>query len=275
MCIYIFNYIHIYISTVCTCIFVTSLFNNTKSSQIAGFAFHVECNPPQTQFISIYSIQNHCGILWAVFWKVHCFYTCLCYWTSRCSFDWSSTCCAWFGSKFLLSFKIGVHHVVERSSPHSRCIELAMDVESPEKESLFGARPQVCMQNTKDIERLSSRAEPVETQNHYGKCFAYLLIKCVLNVFKTYMTAQTCIYRGHCPFTYSHMYRNIYKKTSNREESLKRKKLGMCVVLRGVHGSRGMFACTFACEDAVHMQTMDDSGRYADISIHTYSYSFM
>jgi len=35
----------IYIYTVCTCIFVTSLFNNTKSSQIAGFAFHVECNP--------------------------------------------------------------------------------------------------------------------------------------------------------------------------------------------------------------------------------------
>lgn len=177
-------------------------------------------NPPQTQFIQFKIIVVYCG---QFFWKVHCFYTCLCYWTSRCSFDWSSTCCAWFGSKFLLSCMIGVHHVVERSSPHSRCIELAMDVESPEKESLFGARPQVCMQNTKDIERLSSGAEPVETQNHYGKCFAYLLIKCVLNVFKTYMTAQTCIYRGHCPFTYSHMYRNIYKKTSNKKESFKRK----------------------------------------------------
>ena len=177
-------------------------------------------NPPQTQFIQFKIIVVYCG---QFFWKVHCFYTCLCYWTSRCSFDWSSTCCAWFGSKFLLSCMIGVHHVVERSSPHSRCIELAMDVESPEKESLFGARPQVCMQNTKDIERLSSGAEPVETQNHYGNCFAYLLIKCVLNVFKTYMTAQTCIYRGHCPFTYSHMYRNIYKKTSNKKESFKRK----------------------------------------------------
>ena len=40
------------------------------------------------------------------------------------------------------------------------------------------------------------------------------------------------------------------------------------VVLRGVHGSRGMFACTFAYEDAMQIQITEGMLIYACILIY-------